>query len=38
MTRAQLLTQISSYELEQWFALYRIEAEERKAAEAEQDK
>lgn len=38
MTRAQLLHQISSYELEQWAALYRIEAEERKAAEAEQDK
>lgn len=36
MTRARMLAQISSYELEQWAALYRIEAEERKAAEAAQ--
>jgi len=36
MTRAQMLAQISSRELEQWFALYRIEAEERAAAEETQ--
>jgi hypothetical protein len=29
MTRAGLLARISSYELEQWAALYRIEEEER---------
>jgi hypothetical protein len=34
MTRAGMLARISSYELEQWAALYRIEAEERRAAEA----
>lgn len=38
MTRAQLLNSTSSFELEQWAALYRVEAEERKAAEAEQQK
>jgi hypothetical protein len=38
MTRTQLLRSISSYELEQWAALYRVEAEERKAAEAEHQK
>lgn len=36
MTRAQLLRRISSLELEQWAALYRIEDEERKAEEAKQ--
>lgn len=36
MTRIQLLHGVSSYELEQWAALYRVEADERKAAEAEQ--
>lgn len=32
-----MLAQISSRELEQWAALYRIEAEERRAAEAARD-
>jgi hypothetical protein len=36
MTRSQLLHGITSFELEQWAALYRVEAEERKAAEVEQ--
>jgi hypothetical protein len=36
MTRAQLLSGISARELEQWAALYRVEADERKAAEKEQ--
>lgn len=31
MTRAEMLARVSARELEQWAALYRIEAEERDA-------
>lgn len=34
MTAAELLARISSRELSEWMALYRVEADERKAAEA----
>ncbi|CAG6392779.1 hypothetical protein [Actinacidiphila cocklensis] len=33
MTRAEMLARISSAELTEWMALYRIEDEERQAAE-----
>lgn len=33
MTRAEMLARISSTELTEWMALYRIEEEERAAAE-----
>lgn len=35
MTRAEMLARISSAELTDWMALYRIEEEERTAAEDE---
>jgi hypothetical protein len=34
MTVAELLARTSSRELSEWMALYQVEAEERKAAEA----
>jgi len=34
MTAAELLARISSRELSEWMVLYRVEADERKAAEA----
>jgi len=34
MTAAEMLARISARELSEWQALYRVEADERKAAEA----
>lgn len=36
MTKRELLARTSGYELSEWMALYRIEGEERRAAEAQQ--
>lgn len=36
MTAAEMLARVGSYELSEWAALYRVEAEERRQAAAEQ--
>lgn len=36
MTAAELLARVSSHELSEWAALYRVEADERKAAQGDE--